>query len=267
MTKTVPEVFIVLPAYNAEKTLGRTLAEIPDEYRKNIILVDDHSSDRTVELALQSGLTVFEHSTNKGYGANQKTCYTQALAMGAEIVVMVHPDHQYDASVISDMVKPIRDGKADAVFGSRMLGGKSIEGGMPWWKYDANILLTTLANLVFRRYLTEIHSGFRAYSRKYLETVQFDKNSDDFIFDTQIIAQGMACGLYFEEIPITTRYFPEASSISFSRSVKYGFGILWTLFRYFLHKVKILKNPNFMRSNPSVVSQGVTEIGLSGTGE
>lgn len=267
MTKTVPEVFIVLPAYNAEKTLRRTLAEISDEYRNNIILVDDHSSDRTVELALQLGLTVFEHTTNKGYGANQKTCYTQALAMGADIVVMVHPDHQYDASVISDMVKPIRDGKADAVFGSRMLGGKSIEGGMPWWKYDANILLTALANLVFRRYLTEIHSGFRAYSRKYLQTIQFLRNSDDFIFDTQIIAQGMACDLFFEEIPITTRYFPEASSINFFRSVKYGFGILWTLFRYFLHNRKIWKNPNYMRTNQNAVSQGVTEIGLSGTGE
>ncbi|MHB0924327.1 MAG: glycosyltransferase family 2 protein [Bellilinea sp.] len=267
MTKKVPEVFIVLPAYNAEKTLLRTLAEIPAVYRKNIILVDDHSSDRTVELALQSGMTVFQHATNKGYGANQKTCYTQALAMGADIVVMVHPDHQYDASVISDMVKPIRDGRVDAVFGSRMLGGKSIEGGMPWWKFDANILLTALANLVFRRYLTEIHSGFRAYSREYLETVQFNNNSDDFIFDTQIIAQGMACDLFFEEIPITTRYFPEASSINFFKSVKYGFGILWTLFRYFLHKVKIWKNPNFMKSDLVGVNRKVSEIGLSGTGE
>lgn len=261
------KVVIVLPAFNAEKTLLRTLAEIPDEYRKNIILVDDHSSDRTVELALQSGLTVFQHTTNKGYGANQKTCYSEALATGADIVVMVHPDHQYDASVIEQMIAPISTGKADAVFGSRMLGGKSLEGGMPWWKYNANIMLTALANLVFRRYLTEIHSGFRAYSRKYLETVQFEKNSDDFIFDTQIIAQGMANGMYIEEIPITTRYFPEASSITFSRSVKYGFGILWILFRYFLHMVKIWKNPNFMKSNLIVLNQKVTEIGLSSTDE
>src|SRR5574340_149176 len=257
------KIFIVLPAYNAEKTLLRTLAEIPVEYRENIILVDDHSSDRTVELALEAGLTVFQHEVNKGYGANQKTCYSNALKMGADIMVMVHPDHQYDASVISQLIEPIAQGKADAVFGSRMLGGKSIEGGMPWWKYDANILLTALANLIFRRYLTEIHSGFRAYSRKYLETVQYEVNSDDFIFDTQIIAQGMACGLYFEEIPIVTRYFPEASSINFSRSVKYGFGILWTLFRYFLHSRKIWKNPRFLKSNHSAVSEAVPSVGAS----
>ena len=173
MTIDEPKIFIVLPAYNAEKTLLRTLAEIPAEYRQNIILVDDHSTDRTVETAAAAGLKVFWHEVNRGYGANQKTCYTQALAMGADIVVMVHPDHQYDASLISQMVQPIIAGKADAVFGSRMLGGKSLEGGMPWWKYDANILLTALANIIFRRYLTEIHSGFRAYSRKYLETVRF----------------------------------------------------------------------------------------------
>lgn len=256
------QIFIVLPAYNAEKTLMRTLAEIPVEFRQHIILVDDHSSDRTVELALNAGLTVFQHEVNKGYGANQKTCYTHALEMGADIVVMVHPDHQYDASVISQMVDPIAQGKADAVFGSRMLGGKSIEGGMPWWKYDANIMLTALANMVFRRYLTEIHSGFRAYSRKYLQTVQFEKNSDDFIFDTQIIAQGMACGLYFEEIPITTRYFPEASSINFSRSLKYGFGILWTLFRFLLHKKKIWKNSKLSASHQVNEPQKAAEIRL-----
>lgn len=255
------KIVIILPAYNAERTLLRTLAEIPAEFREHIILVDDHSSDRTVELALEAGLTVFQHEVNKGYGANQKTCYSHALEMGADIMVMVHPDHQYDASVISQLVEPIAQEKADAVFGSRMLGGKSIEGGMPWWKYDANIMLTALANLVFRRYLTEIHSGFRAYSRRYLETVQFEKNSDDFIFDTQIIAQGMACGLYFEEIPITTRYFPEASSINFSRSVKYGFGILWTLFRYFLHTRKILQNPKLLQSNHTVTNPALSGVG------
>ncbi len=266
MTNIPYEVFIVLPAYNAEKTLGRTLAEIPPEFRKNIILVDDYSSDRTVELALEAGLTVFRHEVNKGYGANQKTCYSKALALGADIMVMVHPDHQYDASVISQLVEPISHGKADAVFGSRMLGGKSIEGGMPWWKYDANILLTALANLIFRRYLTEIHSGFRAYSRKYLETVRFKENSDDFIFDTQIIAQGMACGLYFEEVPITTRYFPEASSINFSRSVKYGFGILWTLFRYFLHIRKIWQNPSLLKSNHSTQSEPLPGVSTTAAG-
>jgi len=246
MNKDDQKIVIILPAYNAEKTLMHTLDEIPPKYREHIILVDDCSTDRTVELAQAAGLTVFRHERNLGYGANQKTCYTQALGMGADIVVMVHPDHQYDASVISEMVQPIQDGQADAVFGSRMLGGKPLEGGMPWWKFNANILLTALANMVFRRYLTEIHSGFRAYSRKYLETVRFLENSNDFIFDTQIIAQGMACDLFFEEIPIVTRYFPEASSINFSRSVKYGFGILGTLVAYYLHRTGVVKTPRFL---------------------
>lgn len=243
------EIVIVLPAYNAEKTLMRTLAEIPPEYRQHVILVDDGSHDRTVEIAKEADLIVFRHEVNLGYGANQKTCYTQALAMGADIIVMVHPDHQYDASMIPEMIQPISDGKTDAVFGSRMLGGKPLEGGMPWWKYDANIFLTSLANIVFRRYLTEIHSGFRAYSRKYLETVRFEQNSDNFVFDTQIIAQGMENGLYFEEVPIVTRYFPEASSINLGRSIEYGFGILWTLFRFYLHRKNIWRNPLYEAKN------------------
>jgi glycosyltransferase involved in cell wall biosynthesis len=240
------KIIIVLPAYNAEKTLLRTLAEIPSEYTQHIILVDDGSRDRTVEVAQEAGLIVIRHEVNRGYGANQKTCYAHALAMDADIVVMVHPDHQYDATVIPQMIQPIADGKADAVFGSRMLGGKPLEGGMPWWKYDANILLTAFANLIFRRYLTEIHSGFRAYSRKYLETVRFEQNSDDFVFDTQIIAQGMANNLFFEEVPIVTRYFPEASSISLNRSIKYGFGVLGTLIQYFLHRTHLWKYSLYM---------------------
>jgi glycosyltransferase involved in cell wall biosynthesis len=230
-----PKIVIILPAYNAEKTLKKTLDEIPVEYREHIILTDDASKDNTVALARSFGITVYEHERNMGYGANQKTCYQHAIEMGADIVVMVHPDHQYDAKVIPAMVAPIAAGEADAVFGSRMLGGKPIEGGMPWWKFNANILLTAFANLVFCRYLTEIHSGFRAYSRKYLSTVKYEDNSDDFVFDTEIIAQGMACNLFFREVPIVTRYFPEASSINFQRSVKYGFGILWNLFLYWIH--------------------------------
>ena len=229
----------ILPAYNAEKTLLRTLDEIPFEYRQHIILVDDCSTDRTKSIAEEAGLTVFRHDVNRGYGANQKTCYLEALAIGADIVVLVHPDHQYNAGVIPQLIQPIINEQADAVFGSRMLGGKPLEGGMPWWKYDANILLTSIVNNIFRRYLTEIHSGFRAYSRKYLETVRFENNSNDFIFDTQIIAQGMACNLFFQEVPIVTRYFPEASSINLARSIKYGFGILWTLLRFYLHRKKI----------------------------
>lgn len=233
---TSKNIFIVLPAYNAAKTLHRTLDEIPVNFRNNIILVDDASKDNTAELAREAGLMVFVHPQNRGYGGNQKTCYTEALAAGADLVVMLHPDHQYDATVIPHMVQPILDGDADAVFGSRMLGGRPLEGGMPWWKFNANVLLTAIANIIFRRYLTEIHSGFRAYSRKYLETVRFMENSDDFIFDTEIIAQGMMNRLTFQEVPIVTRYFPEASSINLRRSIVYGFGILAVLFKYWLHR-------------------------------
>jgi glycosyltransferase involved in cell wall biosynthesis len=239
------KVVIVLPAYNAAKTLKRTLEEIPPEFKEHIILVDDASSDETVELARQAGLLVFRHEKNRGYGANQKTCYREALKIGADIVVMLHPDHQYDAVVIPDLVWPIVRGSADAVFGSRMLGGYPLEGGMPFWKYFANVMLTAIANIIFRRYLTEIHSGFRAYSRKYLETVRLEKNSNDFVFDTEIIAQGMMCNLTFREVPIVTRYFPEASSINLKRSIIYGLGILGVLLKFQVHKAGIFHNKQF----------------------
>jgi glycosyltransferase involved in cell wall biosynthesis len=234
------KIVIVMPAYNAAKTLKRTYDEIPPEYHQDIILVDDCSSDQTVEIAQNLGVKVICHSKNEGYGGNQKTCYRQALADGADIVVMVHPDHQYDATVIPHLIKPLIESRADAVFGSRMLGGHPLEGGMPRYKYIANVFLTAFANVVFQRYLTEIHSGFRAYSRKYLETVRFEENSNDFVFDTEIIAQGMACRLFFTEIPINTRYFEDASSINFFHSVIYGFEIMWVLFRYTIHHLKII---------------------------
>lgn len=248
------KVVIVLPAYNAAKTLGWTLHEIPEEFRHHIILVDDASGDNTVELAKQAGITVFRHVKNTGYGGNQKTCYEKALEAGADIVVMLHPDHQYDAVVIPDLVWPIIRRKADAVFGSRMLGGQPLEGGMPFWKYMANVMLTALANIVFRRYLTEIHSGFRAYSRKYLQTVRYKENSNDFVFDTEIIAQGMACDLTFREVPIVTRYFPEASSINLRRSIKYGLSILGVLLRYALHQSKIQRFSQFEPDKPGETS-------------
>ena len=233
------KIVIVLPAYHAEKTILKTLDEIPPEFRENVILVDDASKDRTVEVARGAGLRVFVHPQNLGYGGNQKTCYREALAMGADVVVMLHPDHQYDARVIPDLIAPILRKDADAVFGSRMLGGHPLEGGMPRWKYNANVLLTACANIVFTRYLSEIHSGFRAYSRKYLQTVRFEENSNDFIFDTEIIAQGMANNLFFREVPIETRYFPEASSINLRRSIVYGLGILRVLVKYHLHRKRI----------------------------
>ena len=244
-TQHPKKIFIVLPAYNAARTLLRTLEEIPSNYRQNIILVDDASKDNTVEVARNAGLTVVVHERNQGYGGNQKTCYRESLQRGADLIVMLHPDHQYDAKVIPQLIRPILDGEANAVFGSRMLGGYPLEGGMPWWKYVANVLLTALANIVFGRYLTEIHSGFRAYSREYLEKVRFMENSNDFIFDTEIIAQGMMCKLTFQEVPITTRYFPEASSINLRRSIVYGLGILMVLAKYWLHRVGWLRFGKF----------------------
>ncbi len=235
------KVIVIMPAYNAEKTLQRTLDDIPMDWVDEIILVDDQSRDGTVELARDLGLQVFVHPENRGYGGNQKTCYTEALRHGGEIMVMVHPDHQYDPTVIPQMIQPILDGRCDAVFGSRMLGGRPLEGGMPKWKYLANIFLTAVENATFYMYLTEYHSGLRAYSRKYLETVAFMANSDDFVFDSEIIAQGVLHGMRIREIPIETRYFQEASQIGLGRSIVYGLSILKTLIKFKLHKKGILK--------------------------
>jgi glycosyltransferase involved in cell wall biosynthesis len=230
------KICVVMPAYNAERTLERTLHDLPSGWVDDVILVDDASRDGTVALAKSLGLHVLVHPQNRGYGGNQKTCYREALARGADIAVMVHPDHQYDPKHIPAMVAPLLAGEADAVFGSRMLGGRPIEGGMPKWKYFANLGLTALANAAFYVFLSEYHSGLRAYSRRYLETVDLEKNSDDFVFDTEIIAQGIWKGMRIREVPIQTRYFDEASQISFTRSVRYGFAILYVLLRYKLHK-------------------------------
>jgi glycosyltransferase involved in cell wall biosynthesis len=231
-----PKVAVVMPAYNAEQTLEKTYHDIPQESVDDIILVDDASRDRTVEIAHRLGVHVVVHPRNRGYGANQKTCYRTALERGAEVVVMVHPDHQYDPRVIPDLLEALRRSGADAVFGSRMLGGRPIQGGMPKWKYLGNILLTAIENATFLIYLTEYHSGFRAYTRRYLEAVDFESNSDGFVFDTEIIAQGMAHLLHIREIPIETRYFDEASQIAFGPSVRYGLEILKTMALYKLHE-------------------------------
>jgi len=228
-------IVVVMPAYNAERTLRATVRDIPRDWVDEIVLVDDASSDRTAELARELGIRVFVHERNRGYGGNQKTCYREALALGGDIVVMVHPDHQYDPAVVPELVMPLLDGKADACFGSRMLGGRPLEGGMPRWKYFANILLTAAENLCFYMYLTEYHSGFRAYTRHYLESVALEANSEQFVFDTEIIAQGVIKGFRIREVPIVTRYFPEASQISFLPSVRYGLSILLVMARYKLH--------------------------------
>jgi glycosyltransferase involved in cell wall biosynthesis len=234
--KNGKKVVVVMPAYNAEKTLERTLDDIPREWVDDIILVDDASRDGTVALARKLGLRVFVHEENRGYGGNQKTCYTEAIKLGADIMIMVHPDHQYDPTVIPQLVAPLLEGACDAVFGSRMLGGHPLEGGMPKWKYLANIFLTAFENATFYMYLTEYHSGLRAYSRRYLEAVNFMANSDDFVFDTEIIAQGVIHGMRIREVPIETRYFKEASMVGFWRSSVYGLSILKTLVKYKLHK-------------------------------
>jgi glycosyltransferase involved in cell wall biosynthesis len=239
------KVIVVMPAFNAEKTLERCYNDIPKDWVDDIVLTDDGSRDGTVRLARKLGLRVLVHDKNRGYGANQKTCYREAVKLGADIVVMVHPDHQYDPKVIPQLILPLHREECDAVFGSRMLGGRPIEGGMPKWKYLGNIFLTALENAVFYMYLTEYHSGLRAYSRRYLETVKYLLNSDDFVFDSEIIAQGVCHNLRIREIPIKTRYFEEASKIGFLRSAVYGFSIIKTLIKFKLHKKGIIKSEQF----------------------
>jgi len=237
-----PKVTVVLPAYNAAKTLERTVADIPKDCVDEIILVDDRSRDDTVKLAKKIGLTVFVHEKNLGYGGNQKTCYLRALEHGADIVVMVHPDYQYDPKIIPQLIEPIVRGEADAVFGSRMMKGGALEGGMPIWKHNANILLTAFENVVLGTYLSEYHSGFRAYSAKLLRRINFEANSNNFIFDTEIIVQALANRFKIEEVPIRTRYFEEASSIRLWPSIVYGLGIIRVMLSYFFHTKGILRN-------------------------
>jgi glycosyltransferase involved in cell wall biosynthesis len=239
------KIVVVMPAYNAARTLQACVADVPREWVDEIILVDDASRDDTVDIAQQLGLAVLRHHTNRGYGGNQKTCYREALERGADLVVMVHPDHQYDPKVLPELVAPLLDARCDAVFGSRMLGGRAREGGMPLWKYVANVILTKLENAVLGLELTEYHSGFRAYSRRYLERVRFELNSDRFVFDTEIIVQSVTAGLRIHEIPIATRYFPEASQIGLLASTRYGMSILQVLWRYALHRWGLLRRRQF----------------------
>ena len=240
------KVICVLPAYNAEKTLENTIEDIDREWVDEIILVDDCSRDNTADLAEKLGIDqVIEHTKNLGYGGNQKTCYQKALDQEADIVVMVHPDHQYNPKLIPQMVKPLMENQCDAVFGSRMLGGKFFEGGMPRWKFYANIMLTAFANMMLGIYLTEFHTGFRAYSRHYLESINFKVNSNNFVFDTEIIIQGIQKQMKFHEIPIDTRYFEEASQINLSDSIRYGLGILKRLLIYKLFRSGIIKHRLF----------------------
>jgi len=237
------KIIAVLPAYDAEKTLRRTFQDIPHDVIDDIILVDDCSRDTTVRVAESLGIKTFRHSENKGYGANQKTCYAKALELGADVVIMIHPDYQYDPKITPELVTPILEGRADAVFGSRI--HNALKNKMPFWKYAGNIFLTLIENKVLNMRLSEYHSGFRAYSRNYLERVRFLYNSNDFVFDTEIIVQGKIHGLRIQEVPIEVRYFPEASSITFGPSVVYGLKIIKTLAKYTLHRYNIKKYEQF----------------------
>jgi glycosyltransferase involved in cell wall biosynthesis len=246
-----PRLVIVMPAYNAAKTLERTYADIPHDIVHRIILVDDVSRDETVDVARQLGLDVIIHRQNRGYGGNQKTCYEAALEAGADIVVMLHPDYQYDATRIPELIAPIAAGDADLVLGSRFLGDP-LAGGMPRWKYVSNRFLTILENLAFGLRLSEYHTGLRAYSRQLLETIPFQHNSDDFVFDQELISQVVAAGMAkrIGEIAVPTRYFEEASSVWFRLSVVYGLSTLRVVLRYLLHRLRLRPSRKLLPRRP-----------------
>ena len=240
-----PKVVVVMPAYNAARTLRMTYMELPHDSVDMVILVDDGSTDDTVAVARELNLKLFLHDRNYGYGANQKTCYTEALKTGADIVVMVHPDYQYDPRLVPEVVHPIQDGSADVVLGSRLKSGSALSGGMPWWKYISNRFLTWVENTAFNLHLSEYHTGYRAYRREVLETVNFQLNADKFIFDQEIMAQIVEAGFRIAEVPVPTRYFAEASSASFLASTRYGIGILWLVLRYEMHSRGWLRQRQF----------------------
>ena len=241
-------VIAVMPAYNAERTLAATLADMPPGCADEVLLVDDGSTDRTVAVARALGLTVIAHPHNRGYGGNQKTCYREALARGADVVVMIHPDYQYDSRVIPHAVGFIELGICDVVLGSRVRSrAEALAGGMPVWKYLANRFLTAVENFALGQNLGDFHSGFRVYRREVLEAVPFERNSDDFVFDTQFLVQAVHFGFRLGDIPVPVRYFDEASSINFRRSVRYGLGTLGTVGLYWLNRLRLWRSPLFAR--------------------
>ncbi|MGZ3580548.1 MAG: glycosyltransferase family 2 protein [Syntrophales bacterium] len=241
------KVVVVMPAYNAEKTLEKTYREIPLEFVDDVILVDDASRDRTSETAKNMGIRTIVHETNLGYGANQKTCYRAALGLGADIVIMVHPDYQYTPKLIPAMASMIAYGEFDAVLGSRILGVGAMLGGMPLYKYIANRFLTLFENLLLNHKLSEYHTGYRAFSREILERLPLEHNSNDFLFDNQMLAQIIWFGYRIGEVSCPTKYFPEASSINFRRSLAYGLGVLKTSLQFRLQKWGILSSAIFKR--------------------
>lgn len=236
---------VIMPAYNAEQTLRQTYDEIPHEYVDEIVLVDDYSTDRTVEIAKELGIHTFVHSENRGYGANQKTCYREALRLEADVVVMLHPDYQYSPKLIVAMASLIALGQYDAVLGSRILSESALRGGMPFYKYLSNRALTFVQNLLLGKKLSEYHSGYRAFSRRVLESLPLERNSDDFVFDNQMLSQICYYGFSVGEISCPAKYFPEASSINFRRSVVYGLGVLKTSLQFRLARWGLMRSRVF----------------------
>jgi glycosyltransferase involved in cell wall biosynthesis len=229
-------VVVVMPAYNAGKTLRMTYEQLPHDRIDLVILVDDGSRDETIAIARELNLQLFVHDRNYGYGANQKTCYREALKAGGTIIVMVHPDYQYDPRLLPQVIQPIVEGRADVVLGSRLMGESPVKQGMPWWKYAGNRFLTVLENWTFGLRLSEYHTGYRAFHHSALEAVAFEMNSDSFVFDQQILAQAVAAGLRILEVPVPTKYFPEASTATFVQSVRYGLSVLAVLAGFLLQR-------------------------------
>jgi len=229
-------VVVVMPAFNAARTLERTVREIPMDLVDDVVVTDDASSDETVAVARQLGLRTLVHEQNRGYGANQKTCYAEALRLGADITVMLHPDYQYTPTLLPAMISMLSDGPFDAVLGSRVLGGRALRGGMPPYKYMANRGLSAMQNLLCDAKLSEYHTGYRAFNRPLLESLPILENSDDFVFDNQMLAQILMAGFEIGELSCPAAYFAEASSINFRRSIRYGLGVVLTSLQFFLHR-------------------------------
>lgn len=245
------KIVVVLPAYNAEKTLKDTYREIPLDIVDKVLLVDDHSADDTVFLAKMLGIETIAHDRNYGYGRNQKTCYKEALLHNADIVIMVHPDYQYTPKLITAMASMISFGVYDVVLGSRIIGGGALKGGMPRYKYVFNRFLSAVENLLLGSKLSEFHTGYRAFSREVLENLPLHANSDDFVFDNEILAQIIYFGYRVGEVSCPTRYFKEASSINFKRSVIYGFGVLITSIKFRLQRLRLIKSRLFSMADTS----------------
>ncbi len=254
------KIVVVMPAYNAARTIEQTYREIPMDLVDAVVVTDDASGDETVEVAKRLGLHTLVHGQNRGYGGNQKTCYTEALRLGADVAVMLHPDYQYTPKLLPAMIGLVCDGPFDVVLGSRVLGGRALAGGMPRYKYVANRALTAVQNLLCGAKLSEYHTGYRAFTREVLESLALLENSDDFVFDNQMLAQILVAGFEIGEVSCPAAYFEEASSINFSRSVRYGFGVLWTSLQVFAQRHGLAKfaifDPNGRRLDPNAPREG-----------